>query len=56
MTEQNKPLDINAIPEKTITKPSSRHISLKERAAKYDGKLIVSAELKWGEAVGRELW
>ena len=34
---------------------SSRHRTLEERAAEYDGKLGPYTEFDWGEPVGREI-
>ncbi|MBS7341166.1 MAG: AbrB/MazE/SpoVT family DNA-binding domain-containing protein [Lachnospiraceae bacterium] len=39
----------------TLTK-SFRHIKLEERAAEFDGKLMLDGEYDWGEPVGREVW
>ena len=39
----------------TLTK-SVRHIKLEERAAEFDGKLMLDGEYDWGEPVGREVW
>ena len=33
-----------------------RHKTLEERAAEYDGKLLLDGEYDWGDAVGREVW
>ena len=33
-----------------------RHKSLEERAAEFDGKLMLDGEFDWGEPVGREVW
>ena len=29
---------------------------LEERAAEYDGKLMLDGEYDWGDPVGREIW
>ena len=39
----------------TLVKPF-RHKTLEERAAEFDGKLMLVGEYVWGEPVGRELW
>ncbi len=39
----------------TLTKPFC-HKTLEERAAEFDGKLILDGEYDWGESVGREVW
>ncbi len=39
----------------TLAKPF-RHKTLEERAAEFDGKLMLDGEYDWGEPVGREVW
>ena len=39
----------------TLVKPF-RHKTLEERAAEYNGKLMLNGEYDWGEPVGREVW
>lgn len=39
----------------TLIKPF-RHKTLEERAAEFDGKLLLDGEYNWGDAVGREVW
>lgn len=39
----------------TLVKPF-RHKTLEERAAEYNGKLMLDGEYDWGEPVGREVW
>ena len=39
----------------TLMKPF-RHRTLEERAAEFDGKLMLDGEYDWGEPVGREVW
>ena len=39
----------------SLVKPF-RHRTLEERAAEYDGKLMLDGEYDWGEPVGREVW
>lgn len=39
----------------TLVKPN-RHKTLEERAAEYDGKLMLDGEYDWGEPIGREVW
>lgn len=34
----------------------SRHKTLEERAAEYNGQLMLDGEYDWGEPVGREVW
>ena len=33
-----------------------RHKTLEERAAEYNGRLMLAGEYDWGEPVGREVW
>lgn len=33
-----------------------RHKTLEERAAEFEGKLLLDGEYDWGDAVGREVW
>ena len=39
----------------TLVKPF-RHRTLEERAAEFNGKLMLDGEYDWGTPVGRELW
>lgn len=39
----------------TLVKPF-RHKTLEERAAEFDGKLMLDGEYDWGESMGREVW
>lgn len=39
----------------TLTK-SFRHKTLEERAAEFNGKLMLDGEYDWGKPVGREVW
>ena len=39
-----------------MAKQGFRHKTLEERAAEYDGKLMLDGEYDWGEPVGREVW
>ena len=39
----------------TLAKPF-RHKTLEERAAEFDGKLMLDGEYDWGVSVGREVW
>lgn len=38
-----------------LTKPFC-HKTLEERAAEFDGKLMLDGEYDWDEPVGREMW
>lgn len=35
---------------------SFRHKTLEERAAEYNGNLMLDGEYDWGEPTGREVW
>ena len=35
---------------------SFRHRTLEERAAEFNGKLMLDGEYDWGTPVGREVW
>ncbi len=39
----------------TLSKPF-RHKTLEERAAEFDGRLMIDGEYDWDEAVGKEVW
>ena len=39
----------------TLTK-SFQHKTLEERAAEFDGKLLLDGEYDWGKPVGKEVW
>lgn len=39
----------------TLSKPF-HHKTLEERAAVFDGELMLDSEYDWGEPVGREVW
>lgn len=39
----------------TLAKPF-RHKTLEERAAEFNGKLMLDGEYDWGGPVGREVW
>ena len=39
----------------TLVKPF-RHRKLEERAAEFNGKLMLDGEYDWGTPVGREVW
>jgi len=52
----NEMLDVT-VSEGIITlRKSFRHKTLEERAAEFDGKLVLDGEYDWGEPVGREGW
>lgn len=39
----------------TLTKPFA-HKTLEQRAAAFDGKLLLDGEYDWGEPIGKEVW
>lgn len=39
----------------TLSKPF-RHKTLEERAAEFDGRLIIDGEYDWDEPAGKEVW
>ncbi len=49
-------LEIEAKEGEIILKKRNKRLSLEERAAKFGGKLEVSQEIDYGQAVGREIW
>ena len=49
MLEEEYPLKLNKL-------ELFRHKTLEERAAEFDGKLLLDGEYDWGEPVGREVW
>ena len=52
----NEILDV-VVSDGTITLVKTfRHKTLEERAAEFDGKLMLDGEYDWGEPVGREVW
>ena len=54
--ELNEILDVSAANGViTLMKPF-HHKTLEERAAEYDGKLMLDGEYDWGDPVGREIW
>lgn len=52
----NEVLDVSVSNGVIILEKSFRHKTLEERAAEFDGKLILDGEYDWGESVGREVW
>ena len=39
-----------------VIEKSFRHKTLEERAAEFNGNLLLDGEFDFGEAVGREVW
>ena len=48
-------LDVTASNGVITVVKSFRHKTLEERAAEYDGKLMLDGEYDWGKTVGREV-
>ena len=49
-------LDIKVSDGVIMLSRTFRHKTLEERAAEFDGKLMLDGEYDWGEPVGREVW
>ena len=49
-------LNAEVVGNTIVLSKSFHHISLKERAQKYDGQLHLSDELERDEPVGNEVW
>ena len=52
----NEVLDVKVANGVIILSKPFRHKTLEERAAEFDGKLMLDGEYDWGEPVGREVW
>ena len=52
----NEVLDVKVSNGAITLVKTFRHKTLEERAAEYDGKLLLDGEYDWGEPVGREVW
>lgn len=52
----NEVLDVSVSNGVITLAKSFRHKTLEERAAEFDGKLMLDGEYNWGEPVGREGW
>lgn len=52
----NEVLDVTVSNGVITLVKSFRHKTLEERAAEFDGKLMLDGEYDWGEPVGREVW
>ena len=52
----NEILDVTVSNGVITLAKSFRHKTLEERAAEFDGKLMLDGEYDWGEPVGREVW
>ena len=54
--EVNETLDVIVANGSITLLKKFRHKTLEERAAAYDGKLLLDGEYDWGAPVGREEW
>lgn len=52
----NEFLDVTVSDGAITLVKSFRHKTLEERAAEFDGKLMLDGEYDWGEPAGREVW
>ena len=52
----NEVLDVTVSNGVITLAKSFCHKTLEERAAEFDGKLMLDGEYDWGELVGREVW
>lgn len=52
----NDYVDIIATEGEITIRKQSRHITLRERAAAYNGQLNLDDEFDWGKPQGKELW
>ena len=52
----NEMLDVSVSNGAITLAKAFRHKTLEERAAEFDGKLMLDSEYDWGEPVGREVW
>lgn len=54
--ELNEVLDVTISNGSITLTKSFRHKTLEERAAEFNGKLMLDGEYDWDEPVGREVW
>ncbi len=54
--ELNEVLDVKVSNGVITLEKTFCHRTLEERAAEFDGKLMLDGEYEWGEPVGREVW
>lgn len=52
----NEVLDVTVSNGVIVLEKTFRHKTLEERAAEFDGKLLLDSEYDWGGPVGREVW
>lgn len=52
----NEVLDVTVSKGVITLAKSFRHRTLEERAAEFDGRLMLDGEYDWGKPVGREAW
>ncbi len=54
--ELNETLDVTVSNGVITLVKTFHHKTLEERAAEYNGKLMLDGEYDWGNPVGREIW
>ena len=54
--ELNDTLDVTVSNGVITLVKTFHHKTLEERAAEYNGKLMLDGEYDWGNPVGREIW
>lgn len=54
--ELNETLDVTVSNGVITLVKTFHHKTLEERAAEYNGKLMLDGEYDWGDPVGREIW
>lgn len=54
--ELNETLDVTVSNGVITLVKTFHHKTLEERAAEYNGKLMLDGEYDWGNPVGKEIW
>ena len=54
--ELNETLDVTVSNGVITLVKTFHHKTLEERAAEYNGKLMLDGEYDWGNPVGRQIW
>ena len=52
----NETLNVTVSDGVITLRKAFHHKTLEERAAEFDGKLLLDGEYDWGESLGREVW
>ena len=52
----NDTVEVKASRGKIVINGRPQHLTLRERAEAYGGKLNIGGEIDYGEPVGREVW